>query len=84
YTGDHDAGHWKQISGGLKAIASGSRTSVWGVNAGGNIYTYTNNDATPWQQISGALTDIGAGADGTVWGVNSAGNIYRYTGDLPG
>lgn len=56
---------------------------MWGVNAAGNIYRYTNNDANPWVQIPGALTDIGAAADGTVWGVNSAGNIYRYTGDLP-
>jgi hypothetical protein len=84
YTGDQDSGHWKQISGGLKAIASGSRTSVWGVNAGDSIYTYTNNDASPWQQIPGAGTDIGAAADGTVWHVNSVGDIYRYTGDLPG
>ncbi|WP_307784886.1 tectonin domain-containing protein, partial [Streptomyces sp. MBT70] len=76
--------HWKQISGGLKAIASGSRTTVWGVNSAGNIYHYTNNDASPWVQIPGGLSDIGVGADGTVWGVNSAGNIYRYTGDLPG
>ncbi|MFI0228218.1 tectonin domain-containing protein [Streptomyces sp. NPDC017086] len=74
---------WKQISGALVRIAVGSRTNVWGVNAGGNIYRYTGNDASPWVQVPGALSDIGAGADGTVWGVNSAGNIYRYTGDLP-
>ncbi|MGW2849620.1 tectonin domain-containing protein [Streptomyces sp. NPDC001274] len=74
---------WKQISGALVRISAGSRANVWGVNAGGNIYRYTNNDANPWVQIPGALTDIGAAADGTVWGVNSAGNIYRYTGDQP-
>ncbi|WP_399010705.1 tectonin domain-containing protein [Streptomyces sp. EAS-AB2608] len=65
-------------------MSAGSRTSVWGVNSGGNIYRFTNNDASPWVQIPGGLSDIGAGVDGTVWGVNSAGNIYRYTGDLPG
>nr|WP_189234226.1 tectonin domain-containing protein [Streptomyces flaveolus] len=54
------------------------------MNAGGSIYTYTNNDASPWQQIPGAGTDIGAAADGTVWHVNSVGDIYRYTGGLPG
>ncbi|GGY98383.1 hypothetical protein GCM10010300_48120 [Streptomyces olivaceoviridis] len=75
---------WKQISGALTAISAGSRTSVWGVNAGGSIYRFTNHDASPWVLIPGGLTGIGAGVDGTVWGVNSAGNIYRYTGDLPG
>ncbi|MFI9279432.1 tectonin domain-containing protein, partial [Streptomyces sp. NPDC053076] len=84
YTGDQDSGHWKQISGALTGISAGSRSVVWGVNAGGNIYRFTNNDASPWVQIPGALTDIGAGVDGTVWGVNANGNIYRYTGDLPG
>ncbi|MEU4040364.1 tectonin domain-containing protein, partial [Streptomyces collinus] len=81
---DQESGHWKQINGGLKSIAAGSRTTVWGTNAGGNVYHYTNNDASPWIQIPGGLTDIGAGADGTVWGVNANGNIYRYTGDFPG
>ncbi|MFC8710843.1 tectonin domain-containing protein [Streptomyces sp. NPDC057197] len=44
---------WKQISGTLTRIAVGSRTNVWGVNAGGNVYRYTNNDANPWVQIPG-------------------------------
>ncbi|MEU9843700.1 tectonin domain-containing protein [Actinomadura sp. NPDC048032] len=75
---------WTNIPGSLKRIAVGSRTNVWGVNASGQIYRYTNYDANPWIGIDGSLSDIGAGADGTVWGVNSAGAIYRYTGDLPG
>ncbi|KAJ7245722.1 hypothetical protein C8J57DRAFT_1678968 [Mycena rebaudengoi] len=78
YTGDSN--HWIKIPGALKRISVGSRTDVWGVNAGGNIYRYTSNDSKPWVRIPGSLTDIGAGADGRVWGVNSAGNIYRYTG----
>lgn len=75
---------WKNIAGGLAAISAGSRSNVWGVNAGGNIFRYTNNDASPWVQIPGALSDIGAASDGTVWGVNSGGDIFRYTGDQPG
>jgi hypothetical protein len=75
--------HWKQIPGALSAISAGSRTNVWGVNAGGNIYRHTNNDAAAWAQVPGSLSDIGAAADGAVWGVNSAGNIYRYIGDQP-
>src|SRR3954462_8009496 len=39
---------WKQIPGALVRISAGSRTNVWGVNAGGNIYRHTNNDASPW------------------------------------
>ncbi|MER5619041.1 tectonin domain-containing protein [Streptomyces sp. NPDC002215] len=74
---------WKQISGSLKAIDAGSRTSVWGVNSGDGICRYTNNDASPWASIPGSLSDIGAAADGTVWGVNSGSGIYRYTGDQP-
>ncbi|HSA53594.1 MAG TPA: tectonin domain-containing protein [Yinghuangia sp.] len=75
---------WTKISGGLAAIAAGSRTTVWGVNSGGGIYRYTNNDGNPWVNIPGGLIDIGAGADGTVWGVNRNGDIYRYSGDQPG
>ncbi|WP_444963891.1 tectonin domain-containing protein [Nocardiopsis sp. M1B1] len=75
--------HWKQISGGLTRISAGSRTNVWGVNASGAIYRYTNDDANPWIKIPGGLVEISAAADGTVWGVNANNNIYRYTGDQP-
>src|SRR5438046_10627512 len=80
-----DIGTWKQINGGLSRISAGSSTSVWGVNAAGNIFRYTQDDANPWIQIPGGLSDIGAAADGTVWGVNSAGNIFSYsrTGTWP-
>ncbi|GAB2622517.1 hypothetical protein GCM10027168_63090 [Streptomyces capparidis] len=75
---------WLRVTGALVRIAVGSRTNVWGVNAGGNIYRYTNNDASPWVQMPGAATDIGAAADGTVWHVNSAGSAYRWTADATG
>ncbi|QUX26998.1 hypothetical protein KGD83_16735 [Nocardiopsis akebiae] len=75
--------YWKQISGALTRISAGSRTNMWGVNASGSIYRYTNDDANPWVNIPGGLVDISAAADGTVWGVNANNNIYRYTGDQP-
>lgn len=75
---------WQRVSGALVRIAAGSRSNVWGVNAGGNIYRYTNNDASPWIQMPGIATDIGAAADGTVWHIYAGGEIYRFTGDQPG
>jgi hypothetical protein len=72
------ATEWKPIPGGLTRISAGSSTNVWGVNAAGNIFAYTQDDANPWVQIPGGLKDIAAGADGTVWGVDSAGQIFRY------
>ncbi|MDQ0811405.1 hypothetical protein QFZ63_003119 [Streptomyces sp. B3I7] len=41
---------WVKIAGSLTAISAGSRTTVWGVNAVGAIYRYTNHDAKPVAQ----------------------------------
>ncbi|MFB6900742.1 tectonin domain-containing protein [Streptomyces hydrogenans] len=71
------------MAGGLVKISAGSRSNVWGVNANGQIYRFTNDDATPWHGVPGGLTDISAAADGTVWGVNANSEIYRYIGDQP-
>ncbi|MFD3734465.1 tectonin domain-containing protein [Streptomyces sp. NPDC058632] len=70
-----------KVSGGLSAISAGSRTTVWGVNAGAAICKYSNYDGAPWVNVPGALSDIGAGADGTVRGVNGGNQIFRYVGD---
>ncbi|MFB7827932.1 tectonin domain-containing protein, partial [Streptomyces hydrogenans] len=43
--------HWKKIAGGLTGISVGSRSNVWGVNANGQIYRFTNDDATPWHGV---------------------------------
>jgi hypothetical protein len=43
-----------QVSGVMVAIAVGSRTNVWGVNASGEIYRYTSNDASSWVVMPGA------------------------------
>ncbi|MFE5887291.1 tectonin domain-containing protein, partial [Streptomyces hydrogenans] len=53
-----DMAHWKKIAGGLVKISAGSRSNVWGVNANGQIYRFTNDDATPWHGVPGGLTDI--------------------------
>ncbi|MFF5506508.1 tectonin domain-containing protein, partial [Streptomyces roseolus] len=57
-----DMAHWKKIAGGLTGISAGSRSNVWGVNANGQIYRFTNDDATPWHGVPGGLTDISAAA----------------------
>src|ERR1700760_3543305 len=82
--GEFSMADWVKIAGGLSAISAGSRTTVWGVNAGSAIYRYTNFDANPWINIPGGLSDIGAAADGTTWGVNGGNQIYRYHGDTDG
>ncbi|MEU9314088.1 hypothetical protein [Streptomyces sp. NPDC048256] len=43
-----------QVSGVLVAIAAGSRTNVWGVNASGEICRYTSNDASFFVVMPGA------------------------------
>ncbi|KAF9044175.1 hypothetical protein BJ165DRAFT_1326052, partial [Panaeolus papilionaceus] len=43
-----DSQHWQQVKRKLTRISLGSRTSVWGVNATGEFYKYTNNDNNPW------------------------------------
>ncbi|WP_051842958.1 tectonin domain-containing protein [Streptomyces sp. NRRL F-5193] len=51
--------HWKKIAGGLTGISAGSRSNVWGVNANGQIYRFTNDDATPWHGVPGGLSTTG-------------------------
>ena len=66
--------------GGLTDIGAATDSTVWGVNAVGNIFHYTW-DAADSINIPGALKRISAGSRTNVWGVNAAGNIFRYTGD---
>ena len=70
---------WTDIPGQLNLIEVGTDGSVWGVNAAGQTYTYTNGG---WTNIPGQLANqpgaLSVGADGTVWGINPGQQIYRY------
>ncbi|GGS31695.1 hypothetical protein GCM10010238_20970 [Streptomyces griseoviridis] len=52
--GSREIGDRRQISGALVRISAGSRTNVWDVNAGGDIYRYADNGASPGRRSPGA------------------------------
>jgi len=71
---------WNLLNGRLIRVALGhvgDVLSVWGVNAGNNIYYRRVNNG--WEQIPGQLSDISVGFN-EIWGVNSNDLIYRRTG----
>lgn len=71
---------WVKVADGLSAISAGSRTTVWGVNSGNQIYRYTGDQgSTNWVGINGSLVRIDAGSRTNAWGVDFAGGVYRYT-----
>jgi hypothetical protein len=79
---------WKKIDGSLKAIAvSHDGLSVWGVNAGNNIYfragiTPQDTDGTGWTHVDGSLESI-AVTGGIALGSNSQNDIWARGGIGP-
>lgn len=62
--------------------ASPDSTSVWGINAAGEVWQYlgaVTKKKSPWQQVvPRKFQQISLGADFVVWGVNSSADIYQY------
>ena len=69
------------VPGGLRVIAVGSATNIWGVDEANNVFQYESSSGQ-WKLMPGiTLLDISvASEDGAVWGVNSAGDMVEYVG----
>ncbi|XP_073511452.1 fish-egg lectin-like [Phyllobates terribilis] len=61
-----------RVPGNLKQIDAGAG-QVYGVNDGGNIFTFVNS---VWQQVPGQLIHVSVGPAG-VWGVNNANIVFN-------
>ncbi len=68
---------WERIAGALKHASVGNDGTVWGVNAGDDIFRRNGN---AWERVSGALKQISVGNAANVWGVNRNDNIFRWNG----
>jgi virginiamycin B lyase len=72
-------GFFQQIPGNLSQISVGADGTVWGVNAGDQIYTW-DAQTSSWVNIPGSLAQIAVGSSSAVWGLNAQGQIYRWNG----
>jgi hypothetical protein len=70
---------WEQVQGALEWVSVGSDGTVWGVNAGEDIFRRLGNNQ--WQQIPGKLKQISVGNANNVWGVNASGDVFRRSGN---
>jgi virginiamycin B lyase len=66
---------WKQIPGSLKHVTVNKDGSLFGTNAGDEIFYCKNWQNCNWAKLPGALKQIDATAN-TVCGVNGGGGIY--------
>ena len=76
-SGPAAAPDWTSVDGALKYVSVATDRTVWGVNAGGQIYWWNGSG---WSVRSGQLKQISAASSSVVWGVNSSDNIYRRLG----
>jgi virginiamycin B lyase len=62
------------VPGALAQIAVGADGTVFGLNAGGYVYT---SNGSGWINIPGNLAQISVGSNTAVWGLNDQSNIYH-------
>jgi hypothetical protein len=68
---------WTSVHGALKYVSVATDRTVWGVNAAGQIFWFSNGS---WSIRSGALKQISAASASLVWGVNANDQIFRRVG----
>lgn len=64
---------WSDFPGELSQISGSSEDQLWGVNADGDLLTYS---AGEWRKILGGVQDVGVGANGGLFAI-SDGVIYE-------
>jgi virginiamycin B lyase len=65
---------WQKQDGKLKQVSVAADGTVWGTNAGNNIFRRAGNR---WERRPGALAQVSAGSASIVWGVNAGQQIYQ-------
>ncbi|MEK9843621.1 tectonin domain-containing protein [Thalassospira sp.] len=64
-----------------KVVSIGRDGSVFGLDAGGSIYRWSNSRRR-FEDFPGTLVRIAVDADGNPWGISTLGRVFRHTGNL--
>ena len=73
----NSSGQWETISGGLSQIAAGFDNSVFGVNAGGQVWQWTG---ATWKLLPGGLAKVSVQSANRIAGVNGNGQVWTFDG----